>query len=200
MKHLNDAEFVDLIEGELDAARVSHVDSCTACRDKAASLSAVRDEALDWPAARPSPLFWDHFASRVSDAIAQQPEPVAPPRWTAWRRNPAVTWAVAASVAVLLMVGALWRATILAPVHMPSSQVASTSESEHGAPGNDVDDLDRVEAWVGLRSAAGDAVWEDVVGNAARPGSAERVVLELSNEERAELARLLEHELKRSGV
>ncbi len=199
MKHLNDAEFVDLIEGGLSPTRTSHAEACSSCRDKAAALRAGRDEALSAHGGEPSPLFWDHFASRVSQAIALEPGPITPPGWTQWLRNPAVTWAAAASLAMVLMVGALWRATIV-PESVPPPVVATTSQPASSSPANDTDDMDRVAAWVDLRSSAGDAAWEDAVGIAARPGTAEGVVLELSNEERAELARLLEDELKRSGA
>jgi hypothetical protein len=53
-----------------------------------------------------------------------------------------------------------------------------------------------------VRAAAEDIAWEDVqeAGISAVPGSAEGVALELSADERLELARLLDHEMKRNGV
>ena len=58
------------------------------------------------------------------------------------------------------------------------------------------------QAWKVVRAAADGLPWEDVqaAGIAARPGAAEGVVMELTAEERAELAKLLESEMKRSGV
>ena len=199
MKHLNEAEFVDLIDGVLGAQRANHAEVCTSCRDRVMALRTARDAALGTERSEPSPLFWDHFASRVSDAIALEPEPVTPPGWAAWLHNPAVTWAAAASLAMLLMVGALWRAVVVAPED-PAAPPVAASQSAPRHPADSIDDLDRVAAWVDQHSDAGDAAWEDAVGIAARPGAAERVVLELSDEERAELARLLERELKRRGA
>lgn len=202
MKHLSETELVELIEGELTPERARHAEGCARCGEKAAALRAVRDEAREgeWP--EPSPLFWDHFAARVSDTIAQEPAPAVAPGWAASLRHPAVTWAAAASLAVLLMVGALWRATVVAPGRPAAPPVASTSQPLDADPLEDLDDLEKDAAWVKVRSVAGDFAWEDAqsIGIAARPGSAERAVMELSNEERAELARLLANELKRSGA
>jgi hypothetical protein len=199
MKHLTEAEFVDLIDGVLPAARAAHLDGCGQCRGQAAEMSAMLAETNGLEMPEPSPLFWNHFSARVADAVADEPPPAVVPGWTARLRNPAITWAAAASLALLMMVAALWRAT-LAP------------EDEHSAPGRSglatqpadrpIDDLDQDEAWAVVRLAADDLVWEEAeaIGITARPGSAELAVLELSPSERGELARLLEEELRRTGA
>ncbi|MCA1560401.1 MAG: hypothetical protein LC804_09090, partial [Acidobacteria bacterium] len=68
----------------------------------------------------------------------------------------------------------------------------------------DADDLEADKAWALVRTAADDMEWREedahAAGLNARPGSAERAVLELSTEERIELARLLDDELRRSGA
>jgi hypothetical protein len=53
-----------------------------------------------------------------------------------------------------------------------------------------------------VRTAAQDFVYEDAeaAGIAPQAGAAERAVAEMSNEERAELARLLDFEMKRTGA
>lgn len=203
MRHLTGAEFAEWLEGELPAARAAHLDTCAACRDEAASIRAVLTDAsmVEW--AEPSPLFWDHFGARVSKTIADEPPPATAPGWTAWLRTPAATWAAAAALAVLLMVAALWRATLVAPARPPDNPVAA-------APGSvplidplaGMEDLEEDAAWAVVRSAVDDLAWDDAraAGVTARPGSADLAIMELSNEERAELARLLEAELKRSGV
>ena len=76
----------------------------------------------------PSPLFWDHLAARVSDAVRNEAPIATGPAWIAWMRSPATAWATSASIAVLLMVTALWRATLQAPVplHDASKATAAT--------------------------------------------------------------------------
>jgi hypothetical protein len=64
------------------------------------------------------------------------------------------------------------------------------------------DDIETDEAWAVVRTAAEGLEWDEAhaVGISARPGSAEGVALELSAEERAELARLIGTEMKRTGA
>ena len=64
------------------------------------------------------------------------------------------------------------------------------------------DNIEADEAWAVVRAAAEGLAWEDAhaVGISAYPGSAEGIALELTAEERAELGRLLNTEMKRSGV
>ena len=54
------------------------------------------------------------------------------------------------------------------------------------------------EAWAVVRAAAVDLRWEDAhaAGISAHPGAVEDVALELTAEERAELARLLDEAVK----
>jgi hypothetical protein len=64
------------------------------------------------------------------------------------------------------------------------------------------DDVEADGAWAVVRTAADDLAWDEVTaaGITAHPGSAERVALELTAAERAELARLLESEMKPNGL
>src|SRR5207253_234748 len=93
MRHLSDAQFVDLAELSEGARPPEHMrrhlETCTDCsarlQDLRAALTAVRtDEAPS-----PSPLLWDHFAARVSDAVRREPgfEP-AGAFWMEWLRYP----------------------------------------------------------------------------------------------------------------
>ena len=148
MRHFSEAEFVDLIEGRLPAIRAEHADECDECRALADALGAARSRASADEGHEPSPLFWDHFAARVGQAVREEPVPASEPSsWRAWLRDPASAWAV-------------------------------------------------------VRTAVEGVTWEDVhrAGIAPRPGSAERVALELNADERAELRRLLDEEIKRTGA
>jgi hypothetical protein len=63
-------------------------------------------------------------------------------------------------------------------------------------------DADEDPAWAVVRAAADDLPWEEAhaAGLSARPDAVEGLALELTAEERLELARLLGQELKRNGV
>ena len=202
MRHLDQSELVDSIEGQLEPSRAEHLDECDACRAQAAMLRSAFDEVRDDQRHEPSPLFWDHFAARVSDAIRDEAPPSAgAPGWFAWLRSPATAWATSASIAMLLMVTALWRATLQAPMPRPV-HVAPGPVAAAPAPVAVPDDVEADRAWAVVRTATDDLAWEDVAaaGIIAHPGSAEGVALELTADERAELARLLESEMKQSGV
>jgi hypothetical protein len=208
MKHLTDAEFVDLIEDAivLPSDRRRHAATCADCRAQADALSAVLAQTAGDVLPEPSPLFWDHLSVRVSDAIrGEAPAPAA----LAWERfrSPLAAWAAAATLAVLIMMTVVWRATLHAPSTGRAPDLAQARQTAavdpvqvaSASPG---DNVEADEAWAVVRTAAEGLAWEDVhaVGLSARPGSAERIALELTAEERAELGRLLDTEMKRSGV
>ena len=197
MTHLSDNEFVDLVDGALPTSRQAHVDTCVACASRAQALREALDDVGAIPPAEPSPLFWEHFSARVSAALDDEAAHAGYSGWTRLR-SPAVAWAVAASMAMVMMVAALWRAMAIPMRPATAPVVSQAALPEERA----VDDLDADVAWAIVRSAADGLEWEDAhaAGMTARPGSAERVVQELSGEERAELARLLENEMKRSGA
>lgn len=200
MTHLSDTEFVDLAEGTLDAARAAHLDVCARCREQAEETRAVlRDaQAVEWP--EPSPLFWDHFSSRVRQRIAEEPEASGFLSWGA-----AVGWACAAAAVLLVLVTVrgLPGGTQPAPPSGASPSVArvdaqpasSVEDSSAGSPGSDV-------AWTLLRAAASDMKLHEAhaAGLSVPAGSIDIAVLELTPAERTELERLLRAELRRAGA
>lgn len=208
MNHLKDAELVDAIDGQLAAERIRHAEECAVCRARVDELRATLADAASDGAFEPSPLFWDHFASRISQAIRDEAPIGADPRsWVAWLRSPARALVAATTVAVLMLVAVAWRATLHAPaarqvavVSMAPATAPSVEESAIAADSGD--DLDADVAWAVVRSAADGLRWEDAhaAGLSARPGSAEGVALELTASERVELARLIQDELKRTGA
>ncbi|MEP6915767.1 MAG: hypothetical protein ABJC89_08970 [Acidobacteriota bacterium] len=208
MKHLTDIEFVNLVDGGegLAADRRRHLETCESCNRHAEALrDALREAQID-RAPEPSPLFWTYFSARVSDAIRHE-TPVAAFSVGGWRRHPFAEWAIAASIAVVVMVAVVWRATLHAPMPgalsatvttvSPAPQAADASNAQPAA-----DDVEADEAWAVVRSAAEGLRWEDAhaIGISAGPGAAEGLALELTADERAELARLLDGEMKRSGA
>jgi hypothetical protein len=200
MKHLSRTEFVDLLDSgsALSADRVRHAETCPDCRRQLDVLRETSATAREDVGAEPSPLFWNHFAARVAAEIRNEPVPVAAP----WLRPPMLTWATAASIVILVVAVAVWRTTLHAPA--PTVQIARQGvvpDISLAAP-TSIDDADDDEAWAVVRAAAVDLNWDDVhaAGISAHPGDVENVALELTAEERVELARLLGEDLKRNGA
>jgi hypothetical protein len=209
MKHLTEIECVDLLE---DASRLSqdrrrHAETCEACRLQAGTLRTVLAQAAADELPEPSPLYWDHFSARVSAAVRAEPSAPASKPWAEWIRGPLAPWAAAAAMAILIMMTVVWRATLHAPDGRVGVLPAAVGAPEIVAPGQmaaviEKDNLDADEAWAVVRSAAEGLAWEDAqaAGISVHPDSVEGIMLELSAEERAELARLLDTEMKRSGA
>jgi hypothetical protein len=202
MKHLSRLQLLDIIEegasrsGPPETAARQHLAQCEACRAHAAALEETLAEARRDPGGEPSPLFWDHFAARVSAAIREEPLPAAPSS-TWWRLGPAAAWIPVAILAVLAITSAAWHTTVHAP-----APAAGTARIDASAGAVAADDLDADEAWSSVRAAVDGLMLDEAqeAGIGAAPGAVERVATEMTPEERAELGRLLEAELKRSGA
>lgn len=193
-RHLSDAELVDCVGGTLPRVRLEHVERCEACRNRVDLLRTTiveveRAEPQGVP--EPSPLFWDHFSRRVSETIAEEP---------AVRRSTWMNGFVAAVAAFVLFVGIWIQKQSVAP---PDASPVAQAESPRSATDSDTRlDLDADIEWSLVQVAADDLEWETVsdAGIGARPGSAERVALEMSAAERKELERLIEAEIKQTGA
>jgi hypothetical protein len=188
MKHLTADELVDRLEGTLAAGRAAHLEACAACRAQAEALRAVlRDvDALDVP--EPSPLFWDHFSARVRRAIDAAPPP-ASGWWQGWSRASLAAAGVAAAL-LLVLAGAVMR-----PGSGPAQETSADDlvEPVTLSPEAELEWALMVDLTRGLDlDEAGDA------GLTMRPGAAERAIMQLTAEERRELARLLDEALERS--
>ena len=190
MTHLNESEFIDLIEGQLPADRARHAETCAACRSQAESLGAVLAAARRDDLPEPSPLFWDHLSARVTRAIAAEPPPGW--GWTGWLAAGRMRLAIAA-VALVLVAGVTWRVLMPGGVH-PVEQAIEQSAADAEAS--------EADAWELVEAAADDLDLDDLqaLGIDVNPGGADRMVLELTEAERVELARLLEDEMKRTGA
>lgn len=192
MKHLHESEFVDLVEGRLEMARARHVEDCAVCAATAATVREALARAGEDRIPEPSPLFWEHFSARVSQALDNEPLPA--PSWTDWLRTPRIAVAAATLVMVATLAGYAgwtWRNATIETTAPPAIE---------GAPlALDSADAD-ADAWDVISAAAEALDDEDVraVAISTRPGAADRAVLQLTDEERSELVRLLEDEM-RSG-
>lgn len=193
MMHLSREHLVEFVEdpagSSLPAERRRHVEGCETCRREAAALRAVLHDVSGEPGGEPSPLFWDHFSARVAEAIRDE-APVQAVRVWAFAGQRAAWTAVALTI-VLGSTMVAWRATL----HAPTVHLAGVEDSPRQ------DDLENDLARK-IRSAADGWQWDDVqsAGMGAHPGAAEGVVMELTPDERAELARLIETDMRRNGA
>jgi hypothetical protein len=190
MSHLSPGEFVDAVEGRLPAARAAHLAACAACAAHAGAIRGALTDAASVDVPEPSPLFWEHFGARVSDAVRASGRP----QRIAWPR-PAF-----AAIALLLaaaIVG-LTRGTVLerpAPAAAVNVAGSSTPEASGGAGPEDA-------AWTLLTDLASDVPPEEVhaAGLSVRLSTVDRALDDLSPVERQELERLLRDDLKRAGA
>ena len=134
----------------------------------------------------PSPLFWQHFATRVNERIDAAP---AERQWFLVPRFAFVALTVLAIVLVSFNVLRPQRADPPAPVPVVADGPAAPVPA---------DDLDADDDWAVVRAAAEDLDLEDAQaqGLVPAPGTAERMALDLTDAERAELLRLLQAEMK----
>ena len=200
MSHLSPSEFVDLAEGALDPRRAAHAETCAACRAQAAVVeNALRMTVESNDVPEPSPLFWNQLSARVREGVAQTER-----HW--WSGlgfgiggiQPVVAGlalAVVAFTAVLLTRDAFRAA--------PAPQLASVSSPVPADGYREPDPaLDaHAEVWAVLTAVAGDLQLDDAheAGMAVPSAAVDRAVQSLTDDERAELGRLLQSELKRSS-
>jgi hypothetical protein len=193
MSHLSRDERLLALDGALDAARDTHLAACAACRTEVEALRGVvaRVRAVDVP--EPSPLFWDHLAARVGDAIAREPAPVAARGW--W--SPRLAWAAAAVVLTAAGTGYLMRpqAPPSAPVEAHVAPAVVEPPAARPLPpalGPEASATDDV--WALIAAVAEDGEPHDELF-APQAGEAELSISSLSPEERVALARELAAEL-----
>ena len=204
MNHLSPETFVDLLDGTVAEPDVLHLGSCDACRNQLAQLRATVQMAVQTAVPEPSPLFWDHLASRVRDDVrheAEQPAEVA--GWEGiwriswWRLGGLVS---AATAAVALVVSLQMPRVAEAPGAQPVGTVASSVASVPNAAGDPFDSIDQDEPLGFVADLASSMDWDDAAElGFASPGEVDRSLVNLDEGERVELQRLL-HEALGSGA
>jgi hypothetical protein len=206
MKHLSHDELLAALEDGSRAAETSprwrlHLDACAKCRRELDELRGVLRDVASVPVPEPSPLFWDHFAARVSDAVsAEEGQPAGEGArrgdWRAWLR-----WQRALPLAATLVVLAIVAGTLTRPLQRatpPASTGAAPAAGAVPPPAAAPDDPaagSEEESWSVLAAILSEADTSAVM--APTPGSAEGAMLQLSDEERGELGRLLQAEIDR---
>jgi len=202
MRHLDEAELVDAVDGVLSASREAHLQQCATCTGRAQALrDAMRglQRATD-AVPEPSPFFWEHFSRRVHDAVREDRVATQATGW--WRPGRLAALAAAAAVVIAAATTVILKPSRLSddrraePVAVGQQQ-ATSDQTQPGAL-----DVDSDPDWALVRAVADDLRWEDApeAGINARPGAADSVAVEMSPAERQELARLIEDELKRAGA
>jgi predicted anti-sigma-YlaC factor YlaD len=182
--HLTPEQLLDVADGTQARSAFPHLAECTACRGELEALArTIAAVHVDVP--EPSPLFWDHFASRVRESIAREREPR--PVW--FRPLAAALGAFAVLVLVVSWARLQPAPGAVAPRDVAVIQAPST--------GREINQAIEDESLDFVADLAGDLDWETVAeaGLTAGHGTADRVLLDLSTEESAELERLLHEAL-----
>ena len=200
MTHPSESELVDVAEG-FPGAAADHAAQCDRCRETVATLRATIAGVRAADAPEPSPLFWDHFSTRVGQAI--DGEAAAPASgWRNLLHRPA-TWGAAAAALVLALVAGVWQwsapdrpTRIGVPVSRTEGVVADAAVLAVDDD-NDLGAIESDEAWAVVRTVADAVEWDEdgaAAGLFARPGWAERAAQTLTADEREALFQLLKTE------
>jgi hypothetical protein len=199
MSHLSRDQLLEVVEAEASVEHAAHLSSCWRCRSEVESLRRTLRDVRTVEAPEPSPLFWDHLASRVREAIAAEPLPGSTPAAvrTWWR--PALAAALVLVAAVLVDRGVrLSRGTPPPPAAVDRGSPVPAAES---AAAWDLDAGDDWQFIVDLATASAGHPEEPQSGDeiGARIGSADLGVSELSADEQRELVKLLNDALAEGG-
>jgi hypothetical protein len=193
MRHLSEVDLIDLAEGARAAHEFPHLPGCESCRARLSELRMAMTIAADVPVPEPSPLFWEHFSDRVRAAVAAEAEaPAVPGPWS-WR------WrfvAPAVALAAVILAGVV---SVRSPSGGPPERRA-VDES----PMNVLDNASFVNdpSLSLMADLAADLDLDSVAeaGLTTTSGALDRVVLEMSPDERLELQRILKQEMSRQGA
>jgi predicted anti-sigma-YlaC factor YlaD len=190
-RHLTSDEQIDSLEGTLGPARAAHLDGCHACRAALASLRETFEQARRVEVPEPSPLFWSHQAARISEAVASDSPRRPHARWTyaAWAGGAAV---VMAAALLLVRTPSTPLASMVASAVQPREARAALPVSSATLADDGADEA----AWSVLKDLGGEIDPDAAVALTPATGAADRALDDLDADERAELVRVLQQELK----
>ncbi len=136
---LTPAEFVDLADGVLPAARVAHVAGCVACRGTAADLAATMAEVTAVDVPEPAPFFWAAFNRRVRAAIDDDGAARPWHTWRRWRWMAPLAGVAAALVVVAVTSGPMAPGEIAVadPMAVPAEAPPPVATAPDGADRDD---------------------------------------------------------------
>jgi len=189
--HLTPEELLDLAEGSRPLSSAPHLTACEVCRQQLDELRGVM-AALDADVPEPSPLFWEHFSTRVRDAVAAE----SAPRW--WSNAGRWSWGLAAAMGVVVVAIAV-ALTVRTP---PPVTHAPPAIAE--VPGGDVGSAPAADdpSFSLLGDLAGGLDWDAAAeaGISMAPDTVDTAVHDLNDGERTELRRLLREAMATSRV
>jgi len=180
MNHLTSDELIDAMEGMLGPDRQAHLSTCPDCQRQLDDLASVLSEVKQVSVPEPSPLFWQHFSTRVNEGIDDQ-SANAWPQWLRWQ--------------VLLPLGAVAMLILGLMLSAPKPDRSdSVAINDPGVTEPTADDN-----WGTLVALVGELDLETAsAAGVIEPGFAEQAVVHLTREEQQELSRLLQAELTRA--
>ncbi|MEP7306423.1 MAG: hypothetical protein ABJA98_12975 [Acidobacteriota bacterium] len=204
MRHLTTEQLVDLAEGIETESSTEHVRSCGDCRRRITDLRGTISAVGEVEAPEPSPLFWEHFSARVSDAVESDRGSsgaaprrrfyLAGARLAEWLGRPVA--AVSVSLIVVAVTALLLRSGRPVPAPSASEPVSVTVEAPPGETAASVDD----PSLSLVADLAADLDWDSVreAGLTTHIGVDDDALALLTAGERNELRRLLQGELSSS--
>jgi hypothetical protein len=222
MRHLSEAELVDVAEGTDLQGASAHLAACDDCRGQVATLRAMMSAARDVTVPEPSPLFWEHLSARVREQVAslddrpasfdsRRWDPASAPReWDppsaglSSRRSwaparlfgilPRPSWRFALPAAALAAVVAAAIATLMPDRQSPATAVAPMLADVNA---NSFDPMADDPSLSLIADLAGDLDWDDAVeaGLPTDAAALDHALFDLTADERLELQQILEQEL-----
>jgi hypothetical protein len=196
--HLDEAALLDVAEG-VQSEHAAHLAGCERCRAQVEELRSAMHLSEDVIVPEPSPLFWDHLSARVAQAVADERASEAAAvsiGWAARLRSWPVVTAAAVAAAVVLAVAVNRRsASDTNAVQTPA--VVATAAAHDLTPS-----LENDPSLSFIADLASDLDWDDAVeaGLTSGADAVERVVQDMSDDERRELRRVLQEEMGRPGA
>jgi hypothetical protein len=198
--HLTPGELVDLAEGTRPEPSAPHLAKCEVCQRRLADLrdgiAMMAPDAAVGPVPEPSPLFWDRFQQRVSEAVAAETERRGGGllRWLDFVRPRVLApLSAAAAVAIVVFFMSVLQPRVPADVAAVSGDRGLASSSRLELLSDAMDDDPSLQLIADLTA---DVDWTsaDAAGLAGR-GDADHAVAHLGAEDLKELGRLLRLEL-----
>ena len=195
MSHLSPADLADAIGPEAAARVAAHLADCERCRRQVEELREMLAVVADADVPEPAPAFWPRMTARVVETASSGAMPAAPFPGT----DAGVTWtrglAAAAVVVFAVSAAVLWRQH--SPLG-PADAAIALEEAARDLPAvPEPAALDEASGWELVADANAGIDWDAVsdAGLAPPPGSADGALMQLSEGERRELARLLQVEI-----